>query len=105
MKNFFWIPLVVLMVLSFTPFREDLRVCRVYDSDYKKYLLWEEPMINGLRTYPTEEQAELPFSIIGSAEIACYTHKWYQSLDGINLINKEIKSYSFIEKLLIIIGS
>jgi len=105
MKYFYLIPLVILIVLGFTPFREDLRVCRVYDSDYNKYILWEEPMINGLRTYSSESQAELPFSIIGSVESACYTHKWYQSLDGINLINKEIKSYSFIERLIIILKS
>jgi hypothetical protein len=105
MRNLLWIPLVILVVVSFIPFREDLNVCRVYDSDYKKYLLWEEPMIYGLQVYSTESDAKLPFSIIGGSTNACYTHKWYQTLDGINLINKEIKSYSFIEKLLLIFKS
>jgi hypothetical protein len=48
-------------------------------------------MIYGLQVYSTESDAKLPFSIIGGPTNACYTHKWYQTLDGINLINKEIK--------------
>jgi len=103
MKNLIWITIFVLFVISFLPFREDLRVCRVYDSDLKVDLLWEEPIAYGLEVYPNKDSAQLPFSIIGSTSEACYTHKWYQPLDGISLINKEIKSYSFIERVLIIL--
>ena len=103
MKKLFWIPLFLLAVIAFLPFREDLRVCRVYDSDNKVDILWEEPMIRGLEVYPSKESAQLPFSIIGGVNEACYTHKWYQPLDGISLIDKEIKSYSFIERVLIIL--
>jgi hypothetical protein len=100
MKNLYWIVLIFLVVFLFTPFREDLRICKVYDSDYKRYEYWEQPMIIGLRTFPNEESANIPFSIIGSEEESCYLHKWYQSLDGLNLINKPINNYSFIDKLI-----
>ena len=100
MKNIYWISLVLLIIISFTPFREDIRICRVYDSDYKRYELWEEPMIVGLESFSSEELANLPFSIIGNTENACYTHKWYQSLDGLNLIDVPVNSYSLVDKIL-----
>lgn len=104
MKYFYLIPLVILIVLSFIPFREDLRICQVYDADYKQYELWEEPMIIGLETFQSEESANVPFSLIGDKDKHCYTLKWYQSLDGLKLTRKPIYSYSFIDKLVYIMN-
>jgi len=94
--------LVLLVVVLFTPFREDIIACRVYDSDNRQYEVWEYPMIRGLNSFPSESEASLPFSLIGGEDNACYTIKWYESLSGVSLIPKPVKSYSLIEKLIIL---
>jgi hypothetical protein len=102
MKKLYWLILIIILVSLFIPFREDLLICKVYNKDLNNYELWEKPMVRGLESYPSEDLAMLPFSLIGGVENACYTHKWYQSIKDILLLDKSIRFYSFIDRLLIL---